>query len=274
VTTQPAPTPPRAERRPLVHEIHGDRRVDEYAWLRRREDPAVIAHLEAENAYTEAMTAHTAPLRDRLFTEIVARIQQTDTGAPTPSGPWLYYSRTEEGRQYPILCRRARHHAGATEEVILDQNSLAEGHDYLRVGDAEVSPDHRLLAYTVDRDGSEQYTVRVRDLATGRDLPDVIERAYYSLAWTSDNATLFYTRPDSAMRPWQVWRHRLGTAPESDALVLQEDDERYFASVARSRSGALILVTLESKVTTEVHLLRADAPDDALRVVEPRRQGH
>jgi oligopeptidase B len=274
VTTHPAPTPPLAERRPVVQEIHGDRRVDELAWLRDRRDPAVIAHLEAENAYTEEMTAHTAELRERLFSEIVARIQQTDTGAPVAHGPWLYYTRTEEGRQYPILCRRARQDTAAPEQVILDQNALAQGHDYLRVGDAEVSPDHRLLAYTVDTDGSEQYTLRIRDLETGADRDDVVPRVYYSLAWASDSATLFYTRPDQAMRPWQVWRHRVGGDAAADALMLQEDDERFFAGVQRTRSGALIVATLESKVTTEVHLLPAGAPESPFTVVEPRRQGH
>jgi len=275
VTTTPAPTPPVAERRPVVHEAHGERRVDEYGWLRERDDPAVIAHLEAENAYTDAMTAPTAELRERLYAEIVGRIQQSDISAPVPNGPWQYCSRTEEGRQYPILCRRPRGASPDTgEQVILDQNVLAEGHGYLRVGDAAVSPDQRLLAYTADVDGSEQFTLRVRDLESGRDLDDVVERVYYSLAWASDNATLFYTRPDQAMRPWQVWRHRLGTAAADDALVLQEDDERFFASVARTRSGELIVVALESQVTSEVHTLRADTPDAALTVVEPRTQGH
>jgi oligopeptidase B len=275
VTTTPAPTPPVAERRPVVHEAHGERRVDEYAWLRERDDPAVIAHLEAENAYTDAMTAHTAELRERLYVEIVGRIQQSDISAPVPNGRWEYFSRTEEGRQYPILCRRPRGASpDAGEQVILDQNVLADGHGYLRVGDAAVSPDQRLLAYTVDVDGSEQFTLRVRDLESGRDLDDVVERVYYSLAWASDSATLFYTRPDQAMRPWQVWRHRLGTTAGDDALVLQEDDERFFASVSRTRSGELILVALESQVTSEVHTLRAGAPDAALTVVEPRTQGH
>jgi oligopeptidase B len=273
VTTTPSPTPPVAERRPVVHEAHGDRRVDEYAWLRDRHDPAVIAHLEAENAYTDSMTAPTAELRERLFQEIVARIQQSDTSAPVPRGAWEYYTRTEEGRQYPVLCRRPRGRESG-EVAILDQNALAEGHEYLRVGDAEVSPDQRLLAYTVDVDGSEQYRLRVRDLETGGDLDDVVERVYYSLAWSADASTVFYTRPDEAMRPWQVWRHRLGTDASADTLVLQEDDDRFFASVSGTRSGALILVALESKVTSEVWMLPADRPDADAVVVEPRRQGH
>jgi oligopeptidase B len=275
VTTTPLPTPPVAEKRPVVRELHGDRRVDEYAWLRERDDPAVIAHLDAENAYTDAMTAHTAALRDRLYDEIVGRIQQTDATAPVPDGAWAYFTRTEEGRQYPILCRRPREAAeGEGGRVILDQNALAEGQQYLKVGDAVVSPDQRLLAYTIDTDGSEQFRLRIRDLESGRDLDDVVERVYYSIAWASDNATVFYTRPDAMMRPWQVWRHRIGTPAGDDALVVQEDDDRFFAGVHRTRSGALILVTLESKITTEVRFLRADRPDGELRVVEPRRQGH
>ena len=173
------PAPPLATQRPVVHELHGDRRVDEWAWLRDRDDPEVIAHLEAENGYTQAMTAHTAELRQQLYREIVSRIQETDTSASVPHGAFVYYSRTEEGRQYPVLCRRRRGPDGAAEGdeiVMLDQNALAEGHDYLRVGDAVVSPDHRLLAYSVDTDGSEVYTVRVRALDAGVDLPDTVER--------------------------------------------------------------------------------------------------
>ena len=273
-TTQPSPTPPRAERRPTVHEIHGDRRVDEYAWLRDRDDPAVVAHLHLENAYTDTVTAPTAELRQRIYEEIAGRVQQTDESAPIPNGPWLYSSRTEEGRQYPILCRRARNDGGAAVQVILDQNALAEGHDYLRVGDTAVSPDHRLLAYTVDTDGSEVYTLRIRDLDTGEDRDDEVQRVYYSLAWSADGGTVFYTRPDAMMRPYQVWRHRIGAPPSDDTLVLQEDDDRFFTEVSRTRSGALILIDLGSKQTTEVWMLDATTPGAQPRVVAHREQGH
>ena len=275
MTTTPLPSPPAAERRPVVHEIHGDHRVDDYAWLRERDDPAVIAHLEAENVYTDAMTEHTAALRQRLYDEIVGRIQETDSSAAYPYGAFEYYIRTEEGRQYQILCRRPRGSGeGGAEQVILDHNALAEGHEYMRVGDTAFSPDQKLVAYSVDTDGSEKYTLRFRELDTGADLDDTVAGVYYSLAWASDNATIFYTRPDSAMRPYQVWRHRLGTPAAADTLVLQEDDERFFASVERTRSGALILIELRSVLTAEVHLLPADAPDAAPAVIEPRRQGH
>jgi oligopeptidase B len=273
-TTEPSPTPPAAARRPVVHEAHGDRRVDEYAWLRQREDAEVIAHLHLENAYTDTVTAPTADLRQRIYEEIAGRVQQTDDSAPVPNGPWVYVTRTVEGMQYPILTRHARGVEGAEVQVILDQNALAEGHDYLRVGDAAVSPDQRLLAYTVDHDGSEQLTLRIRDLDSGEDREDVVERVYYSLAWSADGGTVFYTRPDEAMRPWQVWRHRVGTPQSDDTLVLQEDDDRFFAEVSRTRSGALVLVSLGSKVTSEVWMLDAHHPDAPPRVVAPREQGH
>jgi oligopeptidase B len=281
-TTQPSPTPtpPAAERRPVVHEIHGDRRVDEYAWLRDRDDPAVIAHLTAENAYTDAMTAGTAELRQRIYEEIAGRVQQTDESAPVPHGPWRYSTRTVEGMQYPIMIRRPRDGDGdgdgdgAAVQVILDQNALAGGHDYLRVGDTSLSPDHRLLAYTVDTDGSEQFTLRIRDLDTGEDRADTVDRVYYSLAWSADGGTVFYTCLDESMRPWQVWRHRLGTAQTEDTLVYQEDDDRFFAEVSRTRSGRLILISLGSHTTREVWMVDADRPDSPPRVVAAREQGH
>src|SRR5581483_11125089 len=159
-------------------------------------------------------------------------------------------------------------------QVILDQNALAGGHDYLRVGDAAVSPDQRRLAYTVDHDGSELFQLRVRDLDSGEDLADEVDRVYYSLAWSSDSRTVYYTRPDAAMRPWQVWRHRIGTPAAADTLVFEEGDERFFAEVSRTRSGALVLIDLYSHTTREVWLLDAADPEARPRVVAPRRQDH
>ena len=265
-------TPPVAAQRPVVHCIHGDERIDEYAWLRDRDDPAVRAHLEAENAWTNAVLEPTAELRERIYAEMVGRIQETDTGAPVPHGRWRYYARTVEGLQYAIHCRRPRDDDGA-EQVLLDENALAAGHDYFHLGDAELSPDHRLLAYSVDTSGAEVHTLRFRDLGSDADLADVVERTYYSLAWSTDASTIFYTRPDAAMRPYQVWRHRLGDPPDQDVLVFEEADERFFAGVARTRSGAFIVLSLASQVTTEVHLLPGDDPTGAFTVVEPRRQG-
>ncbi len=265
-------TPPRAQRRPTVHEIHGDRRLDEYAWLRDRDDPAVVVHLDAENAHCDAVTAPTAALRQRIYDEIAGRVQQTDESAPVPDGAWVYTTRTVEGLQYPIICRHPRD--GGEVQVILDQNALLGDHDYLRVGDASVSPDQRRLAYTVDHDGSELFRLRIRDLESGEDLADEVERVYYSLAWSADSGTLYYTRPDAAMRPWQVWRHRIGTRAADDTLVLEEGDERFFAEVSRTRSGGLVLIDLYSHTTREVWLLDAAYPEARPRVVAPRRQDH
>ncbi|MGA7987870.1 MAG: S9 family peptidase [Candidatus Dormiibacterota bacterium] len=263
--------PPAPAQKPVVHRAHGDDRIDEYVWLRDREDPAVIAHLTAENAWTERSLAHLGALRERIYSEIVGRVQETDDGAPVPYGPYEYYSRTVEGRQYPIHCRRERD--GGDEQVVLDENALAEGYGFFHLGDAEVSPNHALFAYTFDVSGGELYTLRIADLSAGVDLPAVIEGVSYSIAWSRDATHLFYTRPDAAMRPWQVWRHRVGDAAGADALVHEETDERFYTSVASTRSGAYIAISLNSRVTSEVHLLHADHPTGSFTVVEPRRQG-
>jgi oligopeptidase B len=280
----PAPTPPVAPRRPTTRFHHGDEVTDDYAWLRDREDPDVKAHLEAENAYTEAMTAHLADLRGRLFEEIKGRIQETDLSVPARKGDWWYYSRTEEGRQYAISCRkRARdgdvgtvHRApgdDVPEEVMLDQNVEAEGSDFFAVGAFDVSPDGSLLAWSSDTAGAEVYTMRFRDLTTGEDLPDEIPGTYYGTAWANDGRTLFYVKPDDAMRPHQLWRHTLGTPATDDVLVHQEDDERFYLGVGTTKDERFIELGLGSKVTSESWVLDADDPTGEFRVVAPREQG-
>lgn len=268
-----APAPPVARRAPTIHEAHGDRRVDDYHWLRNRDDPEVVAYLGAENAYTEGVMAPTRELQERLYEEIVGRIQETDLSVPVRHGPFLYYFRSVEGLQYPIYCRRPAEGEGEGDErVLLDQNALAEGQAYCAIGVLEVSPDHRLLAWSVDHEGDEEYLLRVRDLATGKDLADEIPNTYDSLAWASDNETFFYTTLDEAKRPWRVWRHRLETDPARDALVHQEDDDAFFCTVARTRSGGFVLVDLRSAVTSETRLLPAGDPDGEFLVLEARRQ--
>ncbi|HEX6311739.1 MAG TPA: S9 family peptidase, partial [Acidimicrobiia bacterium] len=276
--------PPVAPRRPRVLRAHGDERVDDWYWLRDRDDPEVRAYLEAENEYTQAVAAATEKLRARLYDEIVGRVQETDASAPVPKGPYEYFTRSIEGRQYAIHCRRSRGTPGlpdafsppghdAGEEVMLDENVLAAGHGYFALGGFALSPDHRLLAYSTDVTGGERYELRFRDLASGADLPDVVPDVYYGLAWANDDRTVFYTRPDEAMRPWQVWRHAIGTSADEDVLVRQEDDDRYYASVERTRTGRLVVLTFGSKLTTEVWLVDADSPDAPPRIVEPRTQG-
>jgi oligopeptidase B len=268
----PPASPPQAARRPHVLSLHGDDRVDDWYWLRARDDPETIAYLEAENAYTDAMTAHTAELRERLYEEIRGRIQETDESAPVPHGGHWYFHRTIEGLQYPIHLRRSGAPDGP-EQVLLDENDLAEGHEYFRLGVLTVSPGHSKLAYSTDLSGAERYTLRIRDLESGRDLPDEIPNTYYGLAWSSDSQTLFYTRPDEAMRPFQLWRHRLGTDPAEDVLVHEEADDRFFLSVRRTRSGAFVVLGLQSMVTSESWILDASEPEGEFRIVAPRRQG-
>src|SRR4051812_37389123 len=266
------PTPPQAPRRPHVLRNHGDERVDDWYWLRERDDPAVIAYLEAENAYAEAVLAPAAELRDRIYSEIRGRVQESDETAPVPDGPWEYFTRTIEGEQYVVHCRRPR--AGGAEQVLLDENALARGHDYFSLGGFEVSPDHRLLAYSTDVNGGERYTLHFRDLERGEDLFDRVENVTYGLAWAGDLRTCFYVRPDVAMRPDEVWRHRLGTAADEDVLVFREDDERFFIDIGRTRSGTFVLIDSSSKLTAETWFVPTDAPESAPRIVEPREHGH
>jgi oligopeptidase B len=267
-----APEPPFAAERPELLEAHGDRRVDPYYWLRDKDNPEVIAYLEAENAYADAVMAPTVPLQERLYREIVGRVQETDYTAPTLYKGWWNYVRTVEGKDYEIYCRR-RATMEAPEEILLDGNELAKGHEYFDLGYAERSPDETLLAYAVDLDGSERHELRVRDLATGADLDDVVRGVYYGSAWSADSRTLFYVMPDAAMRPFQVWRHVLGTPTEDDALVMQEDDERFELSVEPTKSERYIVLTSASQVTSEIRFLPSDEPEAQPRLFEARRYG-
>ena len=279
-----AATPPSASRRPTALRHHGDERVDDWYWLRERDDPEVRDYLEAENAFTEAALAHLAPLRDRLFEEIRGRIRETDASAPVRKGPHEYFSRTRAGLQYPVHCRRAAGTPGLPdpdaeagtpvgELVLLDENTLAGDSGYFGLGALSPAPDQTLVAYSTDYTGGETYTLRFRAVESGTDLADEVPDTYYGVAWANDGATIFYTRPDDAMRPWQVWRHRLGTSVADDVLVFQEDDERFYVAVERTRSGRYLIVTSASKLTTEVWFVSADAPEGPLTVVEPRRDG-
>jgi oligopeptidase B len=264
---------PIAPRKPHVRKVHGDETVDDYYWLLDRDDPETITYLEAENAYTEAQTEHLAPLRERLFEEIKARVQETDLSVPTRRGPWWYVTRTEEGKQYPIFCRRPAPHDEERETILLDGNELAGDSDFFALGVIDVSPDHTLIAYSTDYAGAEAYTLRFKNLATGETLPDVVENTYYGSAWATDNATFFYTTIDAAHRPYRLWRHRLGTPSADDVLVYEDADERFFLSVELTRSEKYIVVQLDSKITSEVRVLDAGTPEGELRVIEPRRQG-
>ena len=264
--------PPVAEKKPKELTIHGHTRMDDYYWLREKENPEVIAYLEAENAYTEAMMAHTEPLQERLYEEMVGRIQETDQTAPVPVGDYYYYSRTEEGKQYSIYCRKEGS-LDAEEEVLLDLNALAEGHAYLNLGVYKVSPDHRLLAYSLDTDGAEDYVLYVKDLATGELLPDEIPNTYYWAEWGNDNETLFYTTKDETKRSHQVWRHRLGTAAEEDELLYHEKDELFRVYLYKTKDRRYIITTSASMETSEQRYLDADTPDETFSIIQPREKG-
>ena len=266
------PPPPAASKRPTRLVAHGDERVDEWYWLRERENPEVLALLEAENAYTAAVLGPTEPLQQRLYEEIVGRILETDLSVPTRKGDWWYLARTVEGLQYPIWCRRKGEPEGP-EQVILDQNELAAGKDYCAVANTTVSPDASLLAYAVDTSGAERYTMRIRDLDNVEDLADEVPDTYYGLAWAADNATVFYTKVDDAMRPFQLWRHAVGSPAADDVLVFQEDDERFFLGVGATKSERHVVLSLDSKITSEVHVLAAEEPTGGFRLVQRREQG-
>lgn len=268
---QAIPTPPVAQERPVTHQNHGDERVDPYYWLRERDDPAVLAYLEAENSYTAAMLAHTEPVQGTLYEEMKSRIKETDESVPVVHGGYLYYFREEKGKQYRIYCRK-KGSLDAAEQVLLDLNAEAKGHDFLHMGNFAVSPDHSLLAFALDTDGSETYTLRIKELESGELLPDRIENTYYGLEWGNDNRTLYYTTLDPAQRPHKLHRHRLGDAPTTDEIVHHEEDERFFLRLYKARSERYIFLALGSAVTSEVRAIDADASDSRPFLVQPRVQ--
>lgn len=261
-------SPPIAKTVPKEVTVHGDKRVDNYAWLRERDNPEVTQYLEAENEYTEQVMAPLKPLQETLYKEILGRIQETDLSVPVKRDDYFYYTRTEEGKAYAIYCRKGGS-LDAPEEILLDANALAAGQKYFRIGNFSVSPDHRLLAYSTDVEGDEAHTIFVKDLATGELLPDRITNTYYSLEWANDNRTFFYTVIDPARRPYRVMRHQLGAA--SDDLVYEEQDARFSLGVGKTRSRRFLILHLGSALTSEVRFMEADQPLGTFRVMLPRR---
>ena len=251
--------------------VHGDTRVDNYFWLRARKDPDTIAYLEVENRYTKEKLQHTEELQAALYAEMLGRIQQTDLSVPVKRDEYFYYTRTEEGKQYAIHSRKkasAQTFQTAPEEVLLDCNLLADGHKYFRLGAFIASPNHRLLAYSVDFEGNEMYTVRVKNLDTGELLADEIPNTSYTLEWAHDNTTFFYTVLDEALRPYKVFRHTLGV--KEDPLIYHEPDERFTLDLSSTRSRAYIFININSSLTSEVRYLRKDQPTGEFHVLLPR----
>ena len=242
VMDSPPAVPPVAKIVPVSTTLFGDTRTDPYAWLRDRNDPDTIKYLEAENAYTQAMMKSTEELQAKLYAEMLGRIKQTDLSVPVKRDEYFYYTRTEEGKQYAIYCRK-KGSLEAPEEILLDGNVLGEGQKYFRVGNFAVSPNHRLLAYSVDFEGDEMYTIRVMDLETRAMLADEIPNTYYSLEWANDNRTFFYTTLDAAKRPHQVYRHTLGE--KENPLIYHEEDQRFTLAVEKTSSRNFILINIE-----------------------------
>ena len=275
--------PPSAPRRPHVISAHGDDRVDPWFWLREREDPEVLAYLEAENTYTEEEAAPLAELRNGLFEEMKARIKETDMSVPTRRGPWWYYSRTEEGKDYGIYCRRPARdlqelppagEPGEEEQILLDENLLAEGTDYFAVGSAAVSHDHHWLAFSTDHLGNEKYELQFRPLDAGiAGAAESVPETGYGLAWSAEADYVFYVRMDEAQRPFQLWRHRLGSDPTGDVLVFEELDRRFSLGTGSTRDTAFVLIGLHSTNTTEWLAIPSSEPLAEPRVVLPRREG-
>lgn len=264
------PAPPIAARIPHVTTFHGQAVVDEYAWLRDLSNPDVTAYLQAENAYTDALTAATTTLQDRLYSELVGRIKETDLSVPTLDAPYHYYSRTEQGQPYPIYCRKLDT-LDAPEQVIFDQNREAKGRQFFSLGGFEVSPNHALLALLIDTTGYEDFTLRIKDLKTGKYLPDRKERLGFGLAWASDSRTIFYMSTDHAKRTDRVWRHTVGTSVRTDVNVFHEPDVLFNVGVRRLRSGHFIAITAGSFTQGETHVIDAALPESSPRLIAARR---
>ena len=279
------PPPPSAKQVPSERTHHGDTVIDPYAWLANPKDPETTAYLEAENAYMSALTEGLADLRTAIFGEIKARTQETDLSVPARKNGWWRYARTVEGQQYAIHCRRRVLDRETVppvpqdgkplegEEVLLDGNELAAGHEFFTLGAFSVSPDEALLAYSTDFSGDERFTLQVKDLASGRTLPDEIPNTHYGCAWSLDGTALFYVTVDDAWRPYRVWRHRVGTPASDDVVVFEEADERFWLGVRLTRNERYLQIHTASKLTSETWLLDAATPEAEFTVVAPRRQG-
>ena len=266
------PSPPAAKTVSKAITQHGETRQDLYFWLRDRTNPEVIAYLEAENHYFKTVMKPVESLQKTLYEEMVGRIQETDLSVPERHGAFYYYTRVEKGQNYQLYCRKYEALDGK-EELILDGNELAKGHKYFRLGNFVVSPSHKLLAYSTDTDGDEVYTTYFKELQSGHLLPDQVPNVYYGMAWGNDDKTIFYTTLDAAKRPYRVHRHVLGTPVSADQIVFEEPDERFYVELSKTKDEKYILVSSDSKMTSEVLYLDAANPQGTLATVAKRRQG-
>jgi oligopeptidase B len=263
--------PPQAIKKTHVTNIHGQELQDHYFWLREKSNPEVMAHLEAENAYTENLMAGTSDFQERLYNEMLGRIKETDMSVPEKLGNYYYYSRSEEGKQYPILCRK-QETLEAEEEILLDENLLAEGLSYFRVGVVALSTNHQFMAYSTDTDGSETYTLHIKDLSNNALLEEKIENVGEAV-WAADNQTLFYTILDETKRPYKVFKHTLGQTNKTDQEIFEEKNQGFYTGIYKTRSRDYVVIHTASKITTEVWVLDAAKPDTSFSLVQQRMEG-
>ncbi|GAB4178661.1 MAG: oligopeptidase B [Calditrichia bacterium] len=261
--------PPVAKKIAKTDTLFGDVRTDYYYWMRERTNPEVIDYLEAENEYAQFVMKDTRTLQESLFEEMKSHIKETDVSVPVKFGEYYYYSRTEEGKQYPIFCRK-KGSLEANEEIYLDQNKLAEGKSYFRIGTLAFSKDHKFLAFIADTTGREQFVLYIKNLNTGEFLKDKVADLYYGIVWGNDNQTIFYVTLDSTLRPYRVYRHIIGEEQGNDQLIYQENDGKFYVSLRKSRSGQYIFMNLNSQVTSEVWFLNADKPYSKFNLMKPR----
>lgn len=264
------PSPPKAAIRPHAMTMHGHTRIDNYYWLNERENPEVLSYLEAENQYADACLKHTESLQKQLFKEITGRIKQDDNSVPIKIRDYYHYTRFEEGKEYPIYCRK-KHSLEAEEEVILDGNVLAEGHAFFEIGEVSLSEDDRLLAYSVDTVSRRIYTVYVKDLQTGEMVGEPIENTSGNVVWASNNKTLFYGVKDETLRPCKIMRHRLDTNPSDDVMVFEETDETFVTYINKTKSRKYLIINSESTLSSECRILESDRPENSFRVFQERQ---
>jgi oligopeptidase B len=264
--------PPKAKRIPQKLKKHGHVRTDHYYWLNDRDNPEVIAYLKAENAYTETeFNRPTAKLQQTLFEEIKGRIPQKESSVPYTVNGYSYYTRYEEGKEYPVFCRK-KVIANAKEEIMLDGNALAKGHSYFEINNWEVSPDNEVIAYSVDTVSRRQYTLCFKNLKTGETLPDKIENTSGDIAWGNDNKTIFYAKKDKSLRPFKIFKHTLGEPSGKDQPVFHEKDASFEVSVYKCKSEQFIIISSESTLSTEYRLLDANRPDGNFKIFTPRQK--
>jgi oligopeptidase B len=262
--------PPVAQKIPKIDTLHNEVLVDDYFWLRDRDNMKVIEYLNAENEYTEKVMHHTTELQKTLYNEMLARIKETDLSAPVKLDNYYYYHRSEKDKQYPIYCRK-KDSLGADEEIILDHNDIAEGYEYCEIGELMVSPDHRLLAFMVDTLANERFTLYIKDIDNDTLFSECIPNTGYTIAWAADNRTIFYTKCDDAKRPYKLYRHTLGNDPVQDECIFHETDDALWLDVYNTKSKQYIILLSSSHTTCEIHYLDARTPYEDFSIIHPRQ---